>query len=131
MDITEAPVIASHSNSRSVCNVSRNLTDEMFRQICKVDGVAGINLYADFLGETPNLDSVCDHIFRFMELDPTGKHIALGADLDGCDSLPDGFTGVESYPALANRLLERGLSENTVYDIFWNNAMEVFKRCCI
>jgi len=131
MDITQAPVVATHSNSRSVCNVSRNLTDDMFLEICKTDGVAGINLYAEFLGATPTLDTVCDHIFHFMELDPSGKHIALGGDLDGCEALPQGFTGVESYPALANRLLERGLDQNTVYDIFWNNAMEVFKRCCI
>lgn len=131
MDMTQAPVIASHSNSRSVCHVSRNLTDDMFLEICKTGGVAGINLYAEFLGTTPTLDTVCDHIFHFMELDPSGKHIALGGDLDGCDALPQGFTGVESYPALANRLLERGLDQNTVYDIFWNNAMEVFKRCCI
>lgn len=131
MDMTQAPVIASHSNSRSICNVSRNLTDEMFHQICNVNGVVGINLYSAFIGDTPTLDSVCDHIFHFMELDPTGKHIALGGDLDGCDSLPQGFTGVESYPTLANKLLERGLDKNTVYDIFWNNAMEVFKRCCI
>jgi membrane dipeptidase len=65
-----------------------------------------------------------------MELDPTGKHIALGGDLDGCDTLPKGISGIESYPALANRLLERGLDDTTVHNIFWNNAMEVFKRCC-
>jgi membrane dipeptidase len=103
----------------------------MFLEICKTDGVAGINLYAEFLGVAPTLDTVCDHIFHFMELDPSGKHIALGGDLDGCEALPQGFTGVESYPVLANRLIERGLDQNTVYDIFWNNAMEVFKRCCI
>ena len=39
MEITKAPVIASHSNSRSVCNVSRNLTDDMFLAICKTGGV--------------------------------------------------------------------------------------------
>lgn len=131
MDMTQAPVIASHSNSRTVCDVSRNLTDEMFSEICKVGGVAGINLYSCFVGCESTLDGVCDHIFHFMELDPTGKHIALGGDLDGCDALPLGITGIESYPALANRLLERGMDETTVYNIFWNNAMEVFKRCYI
>lgn len=130
MDITLAPVIASHSNSRAVCDVSRNLTDDMFHQICKVDGVAGINLYSRFVGDAPTLDSVCDHIFHFLELDPSGRHIALGGDLDGCDALPQGITGIESYPGLANRLLERGLDDATVYNIFWNNAMEVFRRCC-
>lgn len=130
MEITQAPVIASHSNSRSVCNVSRNLTDEMFLTICKTGGVTGINLCPDFLGINPNLDTVCDHIFHFLTLDPTGKHIALGGDLDGIGSLPEGFTGVQDYEKLAQRLLERGLSEQQVRDIFWNNAMGVMQRCC-
>lgn len=131
IDITEKPVIASHSNSRTVCNHGRNLTDDMFLQICKTGGVCGINLYTEFLGEYPTLDTVCDHILHFMELDPTGKHIALGGDLDGCDTLPEGFAGVQDYPALANRLLERGLSDETVRDMFWNNALGVIDKCCI
>ena len=130
MEITQAPVIASHSNSRSVCNVSRNLTDDMFLAICKTGGVAGINLCPDFLGVNPNLDTVCDHIFHFLTLAPTGKHSALGGDLDGIGSLPEGFTGVQDYEKLAERLLERGLSEQQVRDIFWNNAMGVMQRCC-
>ena len=125
MDITTAPVVASHSNSRTVWNVSRNLTDEMFAALCKTGGVTGINLYSKFLGENPDLDTVCDHIFHLLELDPEGKHICLGGDLDGCDSLPKGFAGVQDYPKLAQCLLDRGLDETMVYDIFWNNAMGV------
>ena len=128
MDCTQAPIVASHSNSRALCHHSRNLTDDMFRAICRTGGVAGINQYADFLGENPTLDTVCDHIFHFMELDPTGKHIALGGDLDGCESLSQGFEGVQSYPALADRLLERGMEEKTIRDIFWNNALNVLRR---
>lgn len=131
IDITEKPIVASHSNSRAVRPVSRNLTDDMFRAICQTGGVAGINLYTDFLGKNADLDTVCDHIFRFMELDPSGTHIALGGDLDGCDTLPDGFAGVQDYDKLAHRLLLRGLDEKQVYNIFWNNALGVMKRCCM
>lgn len=131
MDITNAPIIASHSNSRAVWGASRNLTDEMFTAICKTGGVAGINMYTDFIGENATLDTVCDHILHFIELDPEGKHIALGGDLDGCDTLPAGFEGVQSYPALADRLLARGVCADMIQNIFWNNAMEVIKRCCM
>lgn len=130
MEITRKPVIASHSNSRSIWGVSRNLTDDMFRAICQSEGVAGINLYTDFLGENADLDTVCRHILHFLELDPTGKHIALGGDLDGCDTLPADFAGVQDYPKLAEKLLASGLDEALVYDIFWNNAVGVMKRCC-
>ena len=129
MDITDAPIIATHSNSRAVWNESRNLTDDMFLAICKTGGVAGYNACLEFTGENPTIDTICDHIFHFMELDPSGKHIALGGDLDGVDKMPAGFDGVQSWPALAQRLLERGLSEATVMDIFWNNILGVMKRC--
>ena len=131
MDITQAPVVATHSNSRSICNVSRNLTDDMFRAICRTGGVAGINMYSAFIGDEPNLDHLCDHILHFLELDPSGKHIALGGDLDGCDTLCQGINGIDDYSALAEQLMLRGVSERTVFDIFWNNAMEVFGKCCI
>lgn len=127
MDITEAPIIATHSNSRSLCPHSRNLTDDQFRQIVKTGGVAGINQYAAFLGDNPDLDTVCDHILRFLELDPTGKSIALGGDLDGCDELPRGFAGIQDYPLLSQALVKRGVAENTVMDIFWNNALRLMK----
>lgn len=128
MEMTNAPVVATHSNSRSVCDVSRNLTDDMFRAICQTGGVAGFNQCAPFVGEKPTLDTVCDHIFHWLELDPEGKHIALGGDLDGCEELPEGFQAVQSYPALAEKLLERGLTKPMVEDIFWNNAVGVMKR---
>lgn len=127
MEITQAPVVASHSNSRAVCNHSRNLTDDMFRAICRTGGVAGINQYAEFLGEHPTLDTVCDHVLHLLELDPDGKHIALGGDLDGCEAFSEGFEGIQSYPSLAQRLLERGLSEDMIRDIFWNNALNVLR----
>ena len=128
LKIAQAPVIASHSNSRTVCPVSRNLTDDMFRAIVETGGVAGINQCCAFIGEEPTLDTVCDHVLHFLELDPAGKHIALGGDLDGVEKMSQGFTGIESYLALADHLLERGVSREILMDIYWNNAMGVMKR---
>ena len=131
MKHTEKPIVASHSNSRAVCNNSRNLTDDMFRAIMESGGVAGFNQCAPFVGDQPTLDTICDHILHFLELDPDGMHIALGGDLDGCDELPVGFDGVQSYPAMARRLLERGVDEKLLMNIYWNNALGVMDKCCI
>ena len=131
MKATQKPIIASHSNSRKVCDVSRNLTDDMFRAICETGGVAGFNQCAPFVGEKPDFDSVCDHILHFLELDPEADHIALGGDLDGCDELPDGFEGVQSYPAMAQKLMERGLNPEMIRKIYWENALGVMEKCCI
>ena len=129
--IADGPIIASHSNSRKICDHSRNLTDDMFLAICRSGGVAGINQYGPFVGQKPDLDTVCDHILHWLELDPEGRHIALGADLDGCDQLVEGFDGIQSYPALAARLLQRGLTGPMIENIFWNNALGVMEQCCI
>ena len=128
MKIAQAPVIATHSNSRSVWNNSRNLTDDMFRAICETGGVAGYNACDEFTGERPTIDTICDHILHFMELEGSGKHIALGGDLDGITNMPAGFEGVQSWPVVSERLLQRGLGEADVMDIFWNNAIGVMQR---
>lgn len=130
MDITRGPVIATHSNSRSVYDVSRNLTDDMFKAICQTGGVAGLNMYSHFIGQKPTLNTVCDHVLHWLELDGA-KHIALGGDLDGCEKLPNGFAGVQDYRKLAEALLAQGVSEQIVEDIFWNNAMGVIEKCCM
>ena len=128
MKITESPIIATHSNSRAVWGQSRNLTDDMFRAIAETGGVAGFNMCPEFIGENPDLDTACDHILHFLELDPSGRHIALGGDLDGIDSLPRDFYGVQSFPVFADRLISRGVGKDTVYNIFWNNALGVMDR---
>ncbi len=127
MDITNGPIIATHSNSRAVWNNSRNLTDDMFRAIVETGGVAGYNTCDEFTGADPDVDTICDHILHFMELDPSGTHIALGGDLDGVDHTPKGFEGVQSWPVLADQLISRGLTEKEVCNIFWNNAMGVME----
>ncbi len=129
IDMTEKPILATHSNSRAVCDHPRNLTDDMFKAICRSGGVAGFNLYPDIIGEQATLDMGCDHILHFLEMDPEGKHIALGGDLDGISETPEGFSGVQDYPKLAEKLLQRGVSEEIVRNIFWNNALGVIDRC--
>ena len=129
INITAKPIIASHSNSRALCNVPRNLSDEMYMAICKTDGTVGVNLYSDFLGENPTIDTICDHIFHFLNLAGDDRHISLGSDFDGMLSLPEGISGVQDYQKLAQRLIERGLNDQTVENIFWNNALGVIDRC--
>ncbi len=131
MRITEKPIIASHSNSRAVHPCARNLTDDMFRAICETGGTAGFNMFAFFIGENVTLDTCCDHILHFLELDPDGRHISLGGDLDGCDVLPADFAGVQDYPKFAAALRARGVDDALLHRIFWDNALEVLDKCTI
>lgn len=131
LDITEAPIVASHSDSRAVWQHSRNLTDDQFREIAQTGGVVGLNLFTKFLGDSPvTLETAVRHTLHWLELGGA-QHICLGGDLDGCDSLPVGFEGIRNYPDLADALLSRGVPEQIVRDMMYNNLMKVVKQCSI
>lgn len=129
-DITEGPIVASHSNSRAICNHSRNLTDDMYKEIIATGGTTGLNMYTAFLTEeeTCGMDTVLRHVDHLLSLGGE-KHLSLGGDLDGCEKLPTPMTGIDGYRYLIDAMLAHGIPEQTVADICFNNFMEVFKTC--
>lgn len=124
IEMTEQPVIATHSNSRAVCDHTRNLTDDMFRAICQTGGVAGINFWLTFVGGVHSMEDVIRHVDHFMELGGA-KHLALGGDLDGCAALAGGMKGLEDLPMFWNALKAHGYDDVTLEDIFYNNLLRV------
>ena len=128
MEITEKPVIATHSNARAVCGHTRNLTDEMFRAIAETGGVVGVNFWVKFVAsaEEPTMDDILRHMDHFMELGGE-KHIGLGADLDGCDQLSGGMEGVQDLPMLWEALRRHGYDDKLLEDIFYNNFLRVLE----
>lgn len=128
-DIAEmglGPVFASHSNLRSVHFHTRSLTDDMFRAIVQTGGTAGLNLYDAFISDTGSFDDLCRHLDHALELGGE-KAIAMGGDLDGCETLAAGMKGVEDIPGLYERLLVRGYGEELLDDMFWNNSLNLLK----
>lgn len=129
-EIAEKPIVASHSNSRTVCDHSRNLTDDMYRAICQLGGVVGMNFFAPFLDEKQaDLETIWRHLDHFMQLAGSDAHVALGGDLDGCDQLAGGIAGMESYPDLADYLSAKGLSNQTLRRLYHENLMGVYQVC--
>ncbi|MBO4331064.1 MAG: membrane dipeptidase [Oscillospiraceae bacterium] len=124
------PFIASHSDSRAVYPHPRNLDDDMFRAVRDSGGTVGLNMYADFLGEgRVTLDDVLRHAEHFLELGGE-KTLAIGADLDGCDRLPEGMSGIQDMAKLYEALAGRGCGRELLEDIFYNNLMRVVERVC-
>lgn len=132
VELAEKPIVASHSNSRTVCDHVRNLTDAQFQAIVRLGGTVGLNLVGSFLSEdgTASFDAFRRHFDHFLALGGEG-HIGLGLDLDGSDELPPGFTGVEHYEALAEYLTRCGYSEQTLQNLFCDSWMEVVRSCII
>ncbi len=124
-EISEKPFVCSHSNSRTVFDVKRNITDEQFCEIVKRGGVCGINFYSEFLGEKKNIDGIYAHIEHFCALDGE-KNIGLGSDFDGTKSMPADCTGASYMEKIAENLLIHNYSEKTVKDILWGNFYRVF-----
>ena len=117
--IARRPIVASHSNARAVCPHRRNLTDDQFRAIRDSGGVVGLNLYLHFVGQ-PTMDALVAHVEHFLALDGE-KTLCLGGDLDGCEALAAGMTGMQDVPKLYEALKARGYSDALLEDIFWNN----------
>lgn len=117
--MTRRPVVASHSNSRTLCAHPRNLTDDMFRAIRETGGVVGINLYRNFVGDD-QMETLLRHIEHFLDLGGE-KTVCIGADLDGCDTLAGGLCGVQDISEIYRALCARGYDKTLLDDIFWNN----------
>ena len=117
------PFIATHSDSKKLCDHRRNLTDDQFREIAQGGGLVGLNYFTDFLGGTKDVNAIADHAEHFLELGGE-KVIALGSDFDGC-KLAEGITGVQDLDRLYGVMVSRfGLS--LADDIFYNNAFRFF-----
>ena len=124
MEMSTRPVVASHSNARSVHDHSRSLTDDQFRAVCQSGGVVGLNFYTNFVGENPSLEKFTEHLEHFLSLGGE-NHIALGADFDGCDSLVQGIGGIQDIPMLWHYLAEKGYSEKLLDKLFWENWLRM------
>lgn len=128
-EIAERPFVASHSNSKTVTNHKRNLSDEQFKIILKINGLIGINFHKDFLSNTPsnaNKFDVLRHIEHFLSLG--GENIiCLGSDFDGCD-LPKDIKGSDFFAELYETMLKENYKESLINKIFYNNALNFYEN---
>lgn len=120
------PIIASHSNAKSVWNHTRNLTDEQITAIIENQGVIGLNLYQDFIGGSRDLDALRAHLDHILELGGSAN-VGLGGDWDGCD-LIDALPSIDKLSRFYEYLLNHGYNETVVRDLFYNNLVRVVSQ---
>lgn len=124
--MAKRPIVASHSNARSLCPHSRNLTDDQFRAIRDLGGVVGVTFCPPFVAENaPSIDALVHHVEHFLALDGE-KTLCIGGDLDGCEPAVMGIGGVEDVPRLYDALVSRGYKAPLLEDLFWNNMRRLF-----
>jgi membrane dipeptidase len=144
MEMSTAPVIFSHSNSRALQAHGRNIRDEQIKACAGTGGVIGINGIGLFLGDTRSSRFV-DHVAHVADLVGT-DHVGIGLDYafeaKGLDDLtsahPDywpqsegygtvgiGFVPPEQFPEIVETMLDRGFAERDVRAILGENFLRV------
>ncbi|MGE5647658.1 MAG: dipeptidase [Acidobacteriota bacterium] len=130
LETSRAPVFASHSSCRALCDVPRNMTDEMIVAMAKKGGVIQINFLPGFLtlrkAPAANLDDVVahiDHVVKLAGVDAVG----IGSDFDGIDRVPVGLEDVSKFPALTRALRAKGYSAADVRKIYGGNVLRVMR----
>jgi membrane dipeptidase len=127
--LSDAPLVATHSNAHALCETSRNLTDEQLAAIRDSGGVVGVNFAVTFLRadgslvpETP-LTEIVRHIDYYV--DRMGiDHVAFGSDFDGA-VVPAELDGAAGFPRLVGALHDAGYDEDALTKITHANWLRV------
>lgn len=126
VEMARRPILASHSNVKSVCNHTRNLTDGQITAIIDNQGAIGLNLYRQFVGGSQDMDALRAHLDRILELGGNAC-VALGGDWDGCDTI-SGLPSIDCLDRFYEYLLCHHYHETVVRGLFYNNLMRVVSQ---
>ncbi len=125
MDVSQKPVIASHSNCKALCDHPRNLSNEQIRALAKNGGSMGVTFVPRFVDSTaPTFARLLDHVDHIVQL-VGADHAGIGSDFDGGGTLLEDAT---SFPRITDGLLARGYSDADVRKILGENHLRVFSE---
>ena len=131
LEISQQPIVCSHSSCRALCDHPRNLTDQQMRDLAAKGGVMQVTLYHGFLrldGEATINDVMAhlDHAIEVMGID----HVGLGTDFDG-DGGVRGLANAANAAELLHftrRLMDKGYSVNDIQKIWGGNFLRVMSQ---
>ena len=125
LQISQTPIVCSHSSCRALCDHPRNLTDDQMRALARKGGVMQVTLYPGFLrkeGEATIHDALLhlEHAIEVMGID----HVGLGTDFDG-DGGISGLANASELILFTRQLLARRYSERDIQKIWGGNFLRV------
>jgi membrane dipeptidase len=131
-ELSDAPLVATHSNAHALSPHSRNLTDEQLSAIGKSGGMVGVNFAVSFLRkdgrqdrDTP-IELVIDHMEHMLKT--AGEdNVGFGSDFDGA-MIPRGLGNAAGLPALVDVMRKRGYAEPLIEKLCYRNWLRVLER---
>jgi membrane dipeptidase len=127
--MSEAPLVATHSNAHALCPASRNLTDAQLETIAASGGIVGVNFAVTFLREDGRLEpetplsEIVRHVDYLVERIGV-DHVGFGSDFEGA-VVPTELGGAAGFPKLVDALRERGYDEDALERITHANWLRV------
>jgi membrane dipeptidase len=128
LSVSEAPIVVSHTACAALNQVwkVRNLQDSQLKAVAATGGVVGICFVPEFIGGTPSLKRVAEHIAHAAEL-IGAEHVGLGSDLDGTQLPPD-IAGLQSLPLLWREMESAGFSAAEIELIAGENFRRLLQK---
>lgn len=130
IETSTKPIIATHSNAKSLCSHPRNLNDEQIKALAQNGGLAGITFAGQFLEEdwrNACIESVHKHIDYMLNLIGNDDHIGFGSDFDGISHPPYNIQGVQDYKPLIE-YLSKYYSDETINKITHQNVINLLQK---
>lgn len=130
IETSTKPIIATHSNAKSLCSHPRNLNDEQIKALAQNGGLAGITFAGQFLEEdwrNACIESVYRHIDYMLNLIGNDDHIGFGSDFDGISHPPYNIQGVQDYKPLIE-YLSKYYSDETINKITHKNVINLLQK---
>lgn len=129
--LSDAPLVATHSNAHALCPSSRNLTDKQLDAIRDSDGMVGVNFAVSFLrpdgmaNPETALDTMVDHVDYLVERLGIAR-VGFGSDFDGA-TIPRPIGDAAGLPALVEALRARGYDEAAIRCLAHENWLRVLR----
>lgn len=130
LNVSQAPVIFSHSGAYSLCNSSRNVPDDILKLVAHNGGVVMVNFYTYLVtcNETATVSDVIRHINHIRAVAGVA-HVGIGAGYDGINMTPSGLEDVSRYPHLLAELMsDPSWSETDIALLAGQNILRVFTK---
>jgi membrane dipeptidase len=130
--LSDAPLVATHSNAHALSPHSRNLTDKQLAAIRETGGMVGVNFATSFLRQdgrqdtNTSLELVIDHaeyLVRHLGEDSVG----FGSDFDGA-TIPAGIRTAAGLQELVEVMRRRGFGEALIAKLCLENWLRVLEK---